>query len=865
MTTIRALNAVLAPLLSVLASSLFGADLTVPADGRVTVEFLSSSTGFRDTLSVTSPSIGVATNGCRLEPAGGLGGIHLLSEKPSQHGCRVELDADPATPGIQPFPAGSVLRFGFCGQAGAGPDCTYIWSSNPADNPDGRDHVQITPVSTHAFRMSWEDLPDLGDADFNDLIVVVRVTIDSDGDGLWDDWEQVGIDTDGDGVVDVDLPAMGADPYHKDVFVQLDYMDCAAPGGDCPPGDNHTHRPLQPAIDAVIQGFANAPVANPDGTSGIRLHVDVRNAIPHQMLLNIPGLCFPGGPDIGNFDLVKATYFGTGNPLRFVSRYGMFTHRQAADTSSSGCAEMPGNDFQVSLGGWNVGWGDVDGDGIADDDVGTVSQQAGTFMHELGHNLALRHGGDDDVNYKPNYLSVMNYLFQVDGIPPEDPDGPGPLYGRFDYSRAPLLTLDENNLSEPAGIGAGTDDTFYFCPAMFLTIGRGTGPINWNCNRSSIEPAVAADINLDRMCVGPGEDFLLNTVPAGDDVVAFKTYIANGTNGICETVAAGDDQQLAPPGKVEPKLLRGYDDWPALKFDFQNTHDFEDGQHTPAPERGELTFEEYMRRLAADLVVAKTASPEVVLADTNVTYTIELANRGVPPARNIVLSDALPSATAFVSCSATAGGVCAGTGNSRTVSFPSLRGGSTATVSLVAHASCAIPDGTGISNAADVATPSPERDFSNNAAEAGITVVNPPPAIGTMSAKPGILWPPNRKMVDVTIDYQATGNCGPMSCALKVRSNDDDDDDDDDRDCRHDKDRRGHKDRDDDREGRDCKRGHKHEPDWIVVDAHHVKLRAERAERNKDRLYTVTATCSNSTGASAEKKVVVKVPRRKPK
>ena len=42
--------------------------------------------------------------------------------------------------------------------------------------------------------------------------------------------------------------------------------------------------------------------------------------------------------------------------------------------------------------------------------------QAGTLMHELGHNLGLRHGGDDHTKYKPNYLSVMNYAFQLTGL-----------------------------------------------------------------------------------------------------------------------------------------------------------------------------------------------------------------------------------------------------------------------------------------------------------------------------------------------------------------------------------------------------------------------------------------------------------------
>ncbi len=38
-------------------------------------------------------------------------------------------------------------------------------------------------------------------------------TLDSDGDDIPDEWERHGYDADGDGVIDVDLPALGADPY----------------------------------------------------------------------------------------------------------------------------------------------------------------------------------------------------------------------------------------------------------------------------------------------------------------------------------------------------------------------------------------------------------------------------------------------------------------------------------------------------------------------------------------------------------------------------------------------------------------------------------------------------------------------------
>ena len=60
--------------------------------------------------------------------------------------------------------------------------------------------------------------------------------------------------------------------------------------------------------------------------------------------------------------------------------------------TSSGQAELPGNDLVVSLQCF-----------ISTNNV------ANTIMHELGHNLFLQHGGNESCNWKPNYDSVMNY------------------------------------------------------------------------------------------------------------------------------------------------------------------------------------------------------------------------------------------------------------------------------------------------------------------------------------------------------------------------------------------------------------------------------------------------------------------------
>lgn len=106
------------------------------------------------------------------------------------------------------------------------------------------------------------------------------------------------------------------------------------------------------------------------------------------------------------------------------------------------------------------------------------------------------------------------------------------------------------------------------------------------------------------------------------------------------------------------------------------------------------------------------------------------------------------------------------------------------------------------------------------------------PSISNVSASPNSLWPPNHKMRDVTINYNAADNCSPVTNSLSVASNEP---------------INGTGDGDT-------------APDWIVIDDHHVKLRAERAGNGNGRVYTITITSVDDCGNTATTTTTVLVP-----
>ena len=263
--------------------------------------------------------------------------------------------------------------------------------------------------------------------------------LDTDCDGIADWWENLGYyEKNG---IRVDLP--GVYYKHRDVFVEIDYF-------------SH-HEPTVSSLDRVVGKFnAMTSLENPDGSTGVRLHYIKSDNIPHP-LWNPPCINIWNDTDTNpdnDFDSIKKKWMGSAqerqqNPnfyqtAKDVYHYFLFIHTRCGTVEqqqSAGAAEGPGNDGFVSLG--YSGWGNV----INGHDTGSSDYKARAFAHELGHNFGLKHAGSADYPHcKPNYISVMNYLFE---FPVKIPSAAAD----FDYSKNVIPELDENALVESNGIG----------------------------------------------------------------------------------------------------------------------------------------------------------------------------------------------------------------------------------------------------------------------------------------------------------------------------------------------------------------------------------------------------------------------------
>ncbi|MBI5764661.1 MAG: hypothetical protein HZA51_14190 [Planctomycetes bacterium] len=254
-------------------------------------------------------------------------------------------------------------------------------------------------------------------------------------------------DTDGDSIKDGDelfctppsvgggglnLRALGGSPVRKNLFVEIDWFDENSEGGA------HSHAPSAAAVTNVVTAFANSPVTNPyAAANGITMIVDYG-----QGGLFTGGNLIGGGDTVVTFDAEFNTYKGANfaNNRNDYFHYVISCHRYNTGTNpSSGIAEINGDDLIVSLYTFH-----------------NTYNFSVTFMHELGHNLNLLHGGNENRNFKPNYNSIMNYRFQFPGI-----DGACAAGGAagdscgdmiLNYSTGTRIALDETALNENRGV-----------------------------------------------------------------------------------------------------------------------------------------------------------------------------------------------------------------------------------------------------------------------------------------------------------------------------------------------------------------------------------------------------------------------------
>jgi hypothetical protein len=278
-------------------------------------------------------------------------------------------------------------------------------------------------------------------------------------------------------------PATCPDPNKKDIFYEIDYMP--------------NHRPNYLALSDVITAFKNAPAQStscPTCPGPITLHFKINEEISiHDDF--IPWSTAPSASNpLGGFDQIKQLYYGspadrTDSSVllseRQVMRYILNTHQQEeiANQKSSGYSEIYGNDIEISMGPFSGG-------------TGTRMEQAGTYMHEIGHGIGLNHGGGatNTQNCKPNHLSVMGYAMQFTNYVPSRP---------LDFSRVQLADLNENSLTESKGISSpGAVLTTVYGPStgtggiLSKTLSAsGNTPISWNRDTDTVDTGVSQDIN----------------------------------------------------------------------------------------------------------------------------------------------------------------------------------------------------------------------------------------------------------------------------------------------------------------------------------------------------------------------------------
>jgi uncharacterized repeat protein (TIGR01451 family) len=244
-----------------------------------------------------------------------------------------------------------------------------------------------------------------------------------------------------------------------------------------------------------------------------------------------------------------------------------------------------------------------------------------------------------------------------------------------------------------------------------------------------------------------------------------------------------------------------------------------------------------LRLPGADIATSISADSSEVVSGRDVSYTITVMNHGQNQAANVSLVDTIPPGMVFRGLAIPAGWTCstpvAGGAGQVACATDSMEVDASAQFTLTLAVTCAALDGAEIMNSATATSTTRDPNLApNNSAAVSVRVSNTPPFIRYFLVNKPVLYLPNHgmanhRMVDVKLIYGIEDCCDTgLVPTITISSNQPTNDG--------------------------------GSPDWEVVDAHHVRLRAEISPGCQPfRVYTIKLTVTDSSGAKSSKSVNV--------
>lgn len=737
---------------------------------------------------------------------------------------------------------------------------------------------------------------DVGRIKFSVRVLVADT--DSDGDALPDNWETGGVDFGAAGV----LLLPGADPMRKDLFLELDCLvDDQNNDGTLDPED-HSHCPRQDALTNTVSAFAEAPITNLDGTTGIQLHIDVGPIFGAGTVMQVAGTGgvtgsfgdLGGGnaiPESGNeiidwdgatgdagtnFFTLKSANFDSRRNVAF--RYGIFGHqtnsRRPLNDCTSGRAEaIPGNDFMVTLGGgsdidgdgtpdvvcWNESGPngiDEDGDGATDEDIADNADNDGDCPGDTNGDGDVCERGDIGVDEDGGFSlgsrrqqagSLMHEFGHVLGL------GHG---GDSGVNRKPNYLSVMSYAFQMCQVPASPDGTL---PGA-CDLSRLAAPAMPDLDQASLDECVGLNAGLG---YGPmdwdGDGNLegaTNCTPPNNtnvwaDINNDSDCVTSGADGSLETAADGGDIASGNQIRNGPDL------------DCDTTADMTDEQaRTPGTsEPNPLTSFDDWNGLVYNFRQLGTYA-DGVTADN----IVEADPPTIERARDFIAERLVPILDVEKTAPPT---VLPG----ETILYDIVVGNAGTGPALKLNLLDELPDGSTLEESdsglaageqftrqvtfqvAEDACPQTltnhvtitGRDFVGNPVSAtdsaGVEVLDITPPEISVSVDPTTLFPPNHKMVDIVATVEVTDECDPNPSVVlvSVTSNEPDN---------------GTGDGNTVNDIQDAAAG---------TDDREFRLRAERSGKGSGRIYTIVYRAEDASGNTATASATVAVPRSKKK